>query len=114
MQRYADLEVIIQRMADGGHAVDLRFRADAGDLDRDLALNVPITIAFAPLIELLNDAQQYGAALARMIFGDQRLREGWITARAATSAQASQLMPLLIEAQNGTLSCRDLLRGARP
>ncbi len=90
---YADLEVIVQRLPAGGHAVDMRFRAEPGDIDRDLALNVPVTLDRALLLGDALDPEAYGRALTGMAFGDQRLREAWITAR--TSAEAREL-PLRI------------------
>jgi len=91
---YADLEVIIQRLPDGSHAVDMRFRAEPGDVDRELALNVPVTIDKAALLSNALDPVPYGQLLSEAVFGDQRLREAWITARASAEARD---MPLRIK-----------------
>jgi hypothetical protein len=90
---YADLEVIVQRLPAGGYAIDMRFRAEPGDIDRDLALNVPVNLDRALLLGDALDPEAYGRALTGMAFADQRLREAWITAR--TSAEAREL-PLRI------------------
>jgi tetratricopeptide (TPR) repeat protein len=90
---YADLEVIVQRLPAGGHAVDLRFRAEPGDLDRELAINVPVQLDMARLLGSALDREAYGKELSRSLFADARLREGWVTAR---SSAESRDLPLRI------------------
>lgn len=84
---YAELEVLVERSPEGSHTVDMRFRAEPDDLDRDLASNVPISIDQARLLACAADPAAYGAALAAVLFTDQRLREAWITARTAAEAR---------------------------
>jgi len=84
---YADLEVIVQQLPDGSHAVDMRFRAEPGDVDRELALNVPVTIDKVALLSNALDPVPYGQLLGQAVFGNQRLREAWITARASAEAR---------------------------
>lgn len=84
---YAELEIIVQRAPDGTHAVDMRFRAEPGDLDRELALNVPLRLDKARLLASSVDAQSYGAELSGALIADQRVREAWITARASAEAR---------------------------
>jgi tetratricopeptide (TPR) repeat protein len=84
---YADLEVFVQQLPGGDYAIDLRFRAESGDMDRDLAVNVPVKFDLLKLLDVSYDPQGYGAELAASIFSNQRLREAWITARASAAAR---------------------------
>ncbi len=59
---YADLEVFVRALPDGGHAVDMRFRRADGSADSELASNVPITLDLAALNVLLGDPAVYGRA----------------------------------------------------
>ncbi|NTW97589.1 MAG: hypothetical protein HGB28_03470, partial [Oscillochloris sp.] len=78
---HADLEVLIQRWSDGGYAVDMRFRTADGQADTELALNVPIKLDLAALLERSNDPQAYGRTLTGMFFADQRLLNAFLRVR---------------------------------
>lgn len=84
---YAELEIAVQCVPDGSYTIDMRFRAEPGDLDRELAINVPLSINKAALLASSTDQQAYGKALAAKFLTEQHLREAWLTARASAEAR---------------------------
>lgn len=78
---FADLEVIIQHLPGSGYNVDMRLHKAAGELDAELALNVPVQLDLEALLAQSNDPEAYGRTLTTMVFSNQRLREAWIRAR---------------------------------
>lgn len=78
----ADLELTLRRLSDGSTAADLRLRAPDSSRDAELALGVPAAIDLEELVFLALDAEEYGRALTAQLFGEPRLREGWVRAMA--------------------------------
>lgn len=87
---FADLELTLRRSAEGA-AADLRLRAPDSSRDIDIAQGVPLQIEVEELLLQALDDDEYGTALTAMLFGEPRLREGWITARSFAQGAGTAL-----------------------
>jgi len=91
MSAFADLELGLHRYEAGSYAVELRFSQPGSDADTRLGQGSPIqaNLDIAALKQLLPD--EYGAALTKALFADEKLKIAFGQALASSQSQAAAL-----------------------
>lgn len=87
----ATVELTIRRLPDTTLGADARLTSSVSAAATMLASNVSVTLDETALLTEINDPAAYGRELSRQLFADQRLRDAWLKACAATAADTLQL-----------------------
>mgnify|MGYP001202586510 CR=1 FL=1 len=81
----------IHRLPDDTYFTDVMIHHDDSPANTILARDIPITLDFIALRELVNDPDAYGRLLSQQYFADPRLRKAWVLARSYAAFETLQL-----------------------
>jgi hypothetical protein len=88
MATYADLEIALRRRDEESYEVDLRFTQPDSDADTRLVEGAPtVTLDLTALRQHHLNHEAYGQALAGQLFGHDRVREAFNSARRTAQSQ---------------------------